>query len=281
LSALGERLKLHKDAAGFLQKENVHREGVFTNRRGIYVIGSARGVFTPNAQIADADNAALIIDRCLRGVEDPRPPAAVIDRGQCVKCLTCYRLCPYGAIHLNNRPVVMPAACESCGLCKAECPKEAISLAPLELAEIKKRVAADAAPSAAPTIIAFCCSRSAAQAARAAAEKGAGLPSGLAVIEVPCAGGIALQHILAAFERPADGVLVMTCHMDNCHSENGNRFARTRVTQLQGLLTAIGVGAERLAFHTLASNMDGEFSRVAAAFESMLKNLGPISSKQH
>lgn len=280
LSILGERFKLHKDAAGFLQKENVHREGVLTNRRGIYVIGPARGVFTPNAQMADADDAALRIDGFLRGLEGPRPAAAEINRGQCVKCLTCYRLCPYGAIHLETRPVVMPAACESCGLCTAECPKEAIRLAPLELAQIKSRMAAPAEAGDALKIIAFCCNRSAAQAYRAAAAMEADLPAGLAVIDVPCAGGIALQHILAAFEKQADGVLVLTCHMDNCHSENGNRFARTRVTELKGVLSTIGIGAERLAFHTLASNMATEFSKIVTAFEAVLDQLEPVRHVQ-
>lgn len=280
LPELAERFRLHKDGAGFIQKENVHRSGVFTNRRGVYAIGPARGVLTPDAQLADADDAALTIGRSIGGCDDPRLPAAEINRGQCIKCLTCYRLCPYGAIQLDTKPVILPAACESCGLCAAECPKEAIGLAPLALAQIKNRMSAESVNTAAPRIVAFCCSRSAARAYRMAGTMGVDLPAGLTVVEVPCAGGISLQHILAAFEKDASGVLVMTCHMDNCHSENGNRFARTRVTQLQGLLTTIGIGAERLAFHTLASNMGGEFSRIASGFEAMLTALGPIARKQ-
>ncbi|MFH1982162.1 MAG: hydrogenase iron-sulfur subunit [Pseudomonadota bacterium] len=280
LPELADRFKLHKDSAGFIQKENVHRSGVLTNRRGVLAVGPARGVLPPIAQLADADDAALTIDRFIGGCDDPRLPAAEINPGQCIKCLTCYRLCPYGAIHLNTKPAILPAACESCGLCVAECPKEAISLAPLALGQIKNLMAAALSDAAAPRIIAFCCSRSAVPAHRMAGAMGGALPAGLTVVAVPCAGGISLQHILAAFEKQVHGVLVMTCHMDNCHSENGNRFARTRVTQLQGLLASIGIGAERLAFHTLASNMGNEFSRITNGFEARLKDLGPIVRKQ-
>ena len=89
---------------------------------------------------------------------------------------------------------------------------------------------------------------------------GCDLPGGLKIIEVPCSGGISIRHLLSAFESGADGVMVLTCHTDNCHSEYGNHYAHARVRHLQSLLQSIGIDPKRLAVRTLASNMGFEFA---------------------
>jgi coenzyme F420-reducing hydrogenase delta subunit/NAD-dependent dihydropyrimidine dehydrogenase PreA subunit len=278
---LADIFRLHTDPAGFIQKENVHRVGIFTNRRGIYAVGPARGVLPLEAQMADADDAAqTIAHQILEPDQEPGRPTAEISLRRCVRCLTCYRLCPYGAIRFNTRVNVIPAACEGCGLCAAECPQKAITIEQLEVENIKNLLGqAPAHGSVDPPparIIAFCCSRSALPAGRTASCMQHALPSGLQIIEVPCAGGISIQHLLAAFETRADGVLVLTCHQDNCHSDYGNQYAGKRVGQLHGLLRSIGIAPERLALKTLASNMGAEFADICSQFEKELEALGPL-----
>ncbi len=273
LGAIASTFRLHRDGRGFLQPENVHREGIFTNRRGVYAVGPARGHFTAGTQQLDADAAALAITRFLRGGEDKRLPAAEINRSRCIKCLTCYRSCPHAAILLEDRPAVIPAACESCGICKAECPREAIDLAPLEPDHITGQMPAGPVDAGDIRMIAFCCSRSAVPALRMADTLGLEMPAGLSVVEVPCAGGIASRHLLSALAQGADGVLVLTCHTDNCHSENGNRLAGNRAAALQGLMTPMGIDPERMAVHTLASNMGTDLARVVNDFAAKLKEM--------
>jgi len=63
---------------------------------------------------------------------------AVVDPSVCVACLTCVRICPYGATHIEADQVgvggIMGAAkveavlCQGCGLCAAACPAGAIDL---------------------------------------------------------------------------------------------------------------------------------------------------------
>lgn len=277
LGPIASTFRLHKDGRGFLQKENVHREGIFTNRRGVYAVGPARGHFTDGDQQLDADATALVIARFLHGGEDNRLPAAEINRGQCVKCLTCYRSCPYAAIRLGDRPVIMPAACEGCGICKAECPREAIGLASLEPDHLAGQMSAAPSNEATLHIVAFCCTRSAAPALRMAGTMGLEMPAGLTLVEVPCAGGISSRHLLTALERGVDGVLVLTCHTDNCHSENGNRLASNRVSALQALMTAMGIDPVRFAVHTLANNMGAEVARLVNDFAAALKDMDPIN----
>jgi coenzyme F420-reducing hydrogenase delta subunit len=108
---------------------------------------------------------------------------------------------------------------------------------------------------------------------------GYSLPSGLRIVEVPCAGSISLAHLLSAFSKGADGVLVLTCHKGNCHAEYGNTYAHRRVNQLVDLLTQLGFEPERLACKTLASNMGREFAETVNAFENSILGLGPSRLK--
>jgi len=103
---------------------------------------------------------------------------------------------------------------------------------------------------------------------------GYALPSGLQIVEVPCAGSISRQHLFSAFSKGADGVLVLTCHKGNCHSEHGNIYAHQRVNQFSDMLPQIGFEPERLAYKTLASNMGMEFAETVNIFENTILELG-------
>ena len=276
MATIASIFKLHTDRQGFIQKENVHRTGVCTNRMGIYAAGPSRGILSPAMQSDDADDTCLEIFQDIARI-DARPQTfAEITPRRCVRCLTCLRLCPYSAIELNTRVSIMPDACASCGLCRAECPQQAIALDQFENANLldfsKLAKAPEATPSS-PSIIAFCCSRSAYQAGQMATWMGHPLPSEVKVVDVPCSGGISTQHILGAFKAGASGVLVLTCHIDNCHSEYGNRYAHARVAQIQDLLDPIGIDPKRLMTRTLASNMGFEFAEIIKQFEDELKRL--------
>jgi heterodisulfide reductase subunit A len=55
----------------------------------------------------------------------------VVDNEKCAYCLTCLRVCPYGAMGKNSEErvaQVIATACQGCGVCASECPAEAITL---------------------------------------------------------------------------------------------------------------------------------------------------------
>ena len=63
---------------------------------------------------------------------------ATVDPAKCTGCLTCVRVCPFGAAQINptltgvggimGAAEIPAAACRGCGLCPAECPARAIQL---------------------------------------------------------------------------------------------------------------------------------------------------------
>jgi coenzyme F420-reducing hydrogenase delta subunit/Pyruvate/2-oxoacid:ferredoxin oxidoreductase delta subunit len=266
LKHLGRQLGLHTDTLGFLQMENVHRYSVFTNRRGILVCGTARGPVAPAEIATEAAEAAAAVRVLQQGDCTTTIEKAQIDKGQCIKCLTCYRLCPYRAIQKGLKMTVAAEACEGCGICAAECPRGAIVLG--DATHRKKQPEISAAPQA--PLMAFCCSRSAARAKELADCSRRALPRHLHIIEMPCAGGLSCGDILAALAGGAAGVLVMTCHEGNCHSETGNILARRRIELLSEQLQQIGSLADRLEIHTLAANMATEFVEIVRRFEKKI-----------
>ncbi len=266
-------LGLRRGPAGFLQSENVHRLPVFTNRRGILAVGSARAVLSPADVEREAACGALAVLGLANLEGHPQVEAAEINPGHCIRCLTCFRLCPYGAVNKGNRIAVVADACAGCGICVAECPRGAIQLGSIRTVIEKEDAAISASetPAPDPRMVVFACARSADKARELAGGHGQKSPSDLKVVTVPCAGAISVQHILSAFAGGAAGVMVLTCHIDNCHSETGNRHARRRVDYLVDHLDRMGFGGDRLEIATLAANMPTEYADMTRRFSRKIQ----------
>ena len=276
LSDLRTAFGLHADPAGFLQADNVHRLTVETNRKGIFAAGPARGLQGQDALLADADAAATAVMAVLEGRVPGAEHRAEINRNRCVRCFTCYRLCPHGAVRAGaTRVDVIPEACAGCGLCAVECPRSAIRFDPFSPAEIAQRIEAARKTSAdAPFTLAFLCRRSAVPARDQALRDGWAAPEGLFFIEVPCAGAVSTEHLFAALRGGADGALVLSCHPDNCSSQEGTLHARRKVEEVRALLGAVGGSADRIAAAALAANMGAGFVRTVDAFQNRIAGLG-------
>jgi quinone-modifying oxidoreductase subunit QmoB len=283
-AGLAEIFNIEMDAGGFVQGDNVHRYVVLTNRKGIMVAGPSRDILAYADQKIDAENTALAVTDLASEETEMHAEKAEVDEGQCIRCLTCYRLCPYHAITLNARVKVVPNACERCGICMAHCPRRAVRIADLDPGAMLDLTTSgiDVQPPKTflPFIVAFCCRRSAAQARDLAMCMGHKLPKRLKVVEVPCSGVVSFDHIFEALGNDADGVMVLTCHKGNCHSEYGNIYAGHMAEQIQKMLSRIGYEKERFLLDTLASNMGTEFAGIANRFEETIVELGPNRLKK-
>uniref|UniRef100_UPI0035654AF3 hydrogenase iron-sulfur subunit n=1 Tax=Desulfosarcina sp. TaxID=2027861 RepID=UPI0035654AF3 len=71
----------------------------------------------------------------------------------------------------------------------------------------------------------------------------------------------------------ADGVMLCTCHTDNCRSDIGNQVARKRADSVRNLLKEAGVDVSRLNIASVAANMGNEFSWMINAFADRIKAL--------
>ncbi len=274
-AALAQLMGLYQGPQGFLQPDNVRNLSVTTNRRGIYAAGPGRTVMDLDQAFAQIDAAEMEVQQFLgRGAATPLPGRAVIDRGRCVLCLTCYRLCPHGAITWDNRAIIQELACQGCGVCASECPQEAIQIHNLTddqvvamLDTVDHRLT--------PRIVAFMCQNSAWEAYHAALQiDDVSLPLGFTPIKMPCTGKIDPDYLLKAIVHGARGVMVLACHPDNCKSHYGNEYARWRVELVQALLAEVGLNPQRLLFKTLAANAPQDFLAAVAEMQNRLGSHG-------
>jgi coenzyme F420-reducing hydrogenase delta subunit/Pyruvate/2-oxoacid:ferredoxin oxidoreductase delta subunit len=259
-AALAEALRLFPGPQGFLQGNNVRHLPVITTRRGIYVAGPGRGLMDLDQALAEADAAVSEVQRLLgQGTALAPKGRADVDRGRCVLCLTCYRLCPHGAISWDNRAIINELACHACGVCASQCPNEAIQIRNFTDDQVVAALET-IDPRLTPRIIAFLCQNSAWEAYHAALKLDqVNLPLGFTPLKMPCAGKIDIDYLLKAFASGAAGVLVLACHQDNCKSQQGNEHARWRVERAREMLAEAGVDPRRLVFQNLAANAPQDF----------------------
>jgi len=126
-----------------------------------------------------------------------------------------------------------------------------------------------------PLILAFCCHYCAYAAADLAGSMRLEYPENVRVLRLPCTGRIEVDHLLAAFERGIDGVIVAGCLEGGCHFLEGNLRARRRVQRAKQLLEEIGLQPERLEMFNLSSAEGNRFAEIVTEMTGRLAELGP------
>jgi heterodisulfide reductase subunit A-like polyferredoxin len=137
--ALAELLKFSCTLEGFFLEAHVKLQPVEFPAEGIFLAGAAHYPKLLDETIAQAGAAAARAASILSKDElEVGGVVAVVEPEKCVGCLTCVRICPFGAAIINpaldgvgeivGAAEITTAACRGCGLCPAECPAKAIQL---------------------------------------------------------------------------------------------------------------------------------------------------------
>jgi F420-non-reducing hydrogenase iron-sulfur subunit len=90
-----------------------------------------------------------------------------------------------------------------------------------------------------------------------------------------CGGRVAPSFVLKAFELGADGVLVATCHFEDCHYMFGARKAAEVYEITERLTEMLGIEKERLKLDWISSAEATKFAKVAKEFTETIRKLGP------
>lgn len=129
-----------------------------------------------------------------------------------------------------------------------------------------------------PKIIAFLCNWCSYAGADLAGVSRLQYPPNIRVIRVMCSGSVSPHHLLHAFQKGADGVLVAGCHIGDCHYLKGNYMTIKRVKFLEGLLQFAGYEPERLRLEWISAAEGIKFAEVVTDFTEKIKQLGPAPS---
>ena len=124
-----------------------------------------------------------------------------------------------------------------------------------------------------PKIIGFLCNWCSYAGADLAGSARLKYPPNLRIIRVPCTGRVAPELVLRAFREGADGVMVLGCHIGDCHYATGNHRAARRMAVLSAFLTFTGIAPERFLVKWVSSSEGELFARTVREFTARLREL--------
>ena len=105
--------------------------------------------------------------------------------------------------------------------------------------------------------------------------EGAPYPANLRLVRVMCSGSVDPEMVIEAFKRGADGVLILGCHLGNCHYRNGNYSVLKRHRLLGKVMEQFGLERERLRLEWVSVAEGKRFARLAGELTEELRRLGP------
>jgi coenzyme F420-reducing hydrogenase delta subunit len=122
-------------------------------------------------------------------------------------------------------------------------------------------------------VVAFLCNWCSYAGADKAGANQLPVPAELSVIRVMCSGRVEPTIILEAFQKGADGVMVLACHPGDCHYKEGNLRAFCRTELLQRMVAQLGVNPERLMLDYVSAAEADKFSIITTQFVERLHAL--------
>ncbi len=126
-------------------------------------------------------------------------------------------------------------------------------------------------------ILCNCCSYAGADLAGVSRKKFA---PNVRVVRVMCSGRVEPAFILKAFEKGADGVIVLGCHPGDCHYSEGNYKTMRRIPLLKKMLAQMGIESERVRLEWVSASEGDRFATVVNEMTEQIRSLGPFQRKE-
>ncbi|HEY5998483.1 MAG TPA: hydrogenase iron-sulfur subunit [bacterium] len=98
---------------------------------------------------------------------------------------------------------------------------------------------------------------------------------GVQIIETPCSGKVDPIYLLKAFEKGADGVVVLACDQRLCSTIEGAKRIHKRVARAQALLAEAGIEPERLVLRIVRRPALRSLEALFAPIKETIAELGP------
>ncbi len=283
-TSISKMLKIPQQDNNFFLEAHVKLRPSDFATDGIFICGSAHWPSDIRDSISQAYAAASRASRILsRDVLEIEGAVAEIDQQKCISCNVCIKLCPYNAISENDEDkiIVNQVLCKGCGVCSATCPENAITIHHFTSDQILSQIAPveeSQEPEYEPKILGFLCNWCSYSGADLAGVSRIQYSPNLRVIRVMCSGRVDPLFIAEAFLNGFDGILVLGCHLGDCHYINGNYEAEIKINGLMKLLKLSGF-SERLRLDWVSASEGVQFAKLVNEFTDHIRKLGPSPIK--
>lgn len=121
-----------------------------------------------------------------------------------------------------------------------------------------------------PRVIIFTCNWNAHESLQEAGKRHLHYPAGARPLKMDCVGQIGSSVILKAFEKGADGVMLVGCSPEECHYEFGSRRAEELFKEVHKLIKLLGFREEQLEFHQVHTGEGAALVEKVQAFVERL-----------
>ncbi len=124
-----------------------------------------------------------------------------------------------------------------------------------------------------PRIIAFCCNWCSYAGADLAGVSRLQMPPNFQVIRVMCSARVAPEWVIKALSNGVDGVMVLGCHIGDCHYISGNHRAAKRFAVLREMLSCVGINPDRLLVDWVSASEGPRFQRIVTDFVERVREI--------
>ena len=129
-----------------------------------------------------------------------------------------------------------------------------------------------------PKILGFLCNWCSYAGADLAGVSRIQYPTNIRVIRVMCSGRVDPAFVVEALIHGIDGVLVLGCHLGDCHYISGNYEAEIKMKMLSKMLGLVGL-SERLRLDWVSAAEGNIFAQFVSDFTEHIRTLGPSPLK--
>ncbi|OQY25853.1 MAG: hypothetical protein B6I34_01300 [Anaerolineaceae bacterium 4572_32.1] len=87
------------------------------------------------------------------------------------------------------------------------------------------------------------------------------------------------ELVLRTFREGADGVIVLGCHIGDCHYAEGNHRTAKRIPMLRNLLSYAGIHPDRLRLDWASAAEGPRLAEIVTEFTETMQKLGKLEIK--
>ncbi|TFG22537.1 MAG: hydrogenase iron-sulfur subunit [Promethearchaeota archaeon] len=130
-----------------------------------------------------------------------------------------------------------------------------------------------------PKILGFLCNWCSYAGADLAGVSRIQYPTNIRVIRVMCSGRVDPVFIAEAFIEGIDGVIILGCHLGDCHYISGNYETELKMKMLSKLLNFIDF-SDRIRLDWVSAAEGNRFAQIVGEFTEHIRKLGPNPLKE-